>query len=104
MWAAAAIGRAAARAGVGAVVGNMLESPVGAHVCLALAACDWATYPADLFPATRFFPRSLAAPDLAARTAAGWQYTVPTTPGNPAVPDDDVLSPWLEDDSGEVVA
>lgn len=107
-WAAAGIGRAAAREGLGAVVGNMLESPIGAHVCLALAACDWATYPADLFPAERFFRRALAAHDLVSPAAEGriegWEYTVPTTPGNPAVPDHDVLSQWLEDDSGEVAA
>jgi O-succinylbenzoate synthase len=101
-WNAARIGRAAGRAGIGAVVGNMLESSIGAHVCLALAACDWATYPADLFPAERFFSRSLAANDIAPVSAGSWEFAVPQTPGNPAVPLDDVLSQWLVADSGEV--
>ena len=99
---AAEIGRLAARAGIGAVVGNMLESPVGAHVCLALAACDWATYPADLFAADRFFRRPLAADDIAPPPGGSWAFAVADTPGNPAVPYDDVLSEWLLADSGEV--
>lgn len=96
------IGELAGREGIGAVVGNMLESPVGAQLCLALASCDWATYPADLFPAGRFFRRSLAAEDIAPPGGEGWEFTVPRTPGNPAVPLDDVLSRWLVADSGEV--
>jgi O-succinylbenzoate synthase len=102
LWNAAAIGRSAAREGVGAVVGNMLESPIGAHVCLALASCEWATYPADLFAAERFFPRSLAAHDIARPATGSWEFVVPDTPGNPAVPHDDVLAQWLVADSGEV--
>ncbi|MEV0265868.1 o-succinylbenzoate synthase [Streptomyces sp. NPDC050617] len=100
--AAADIGELAARSGVGAVVGNMLESPVGAQVCLALASCDWATYPADLFASERFFPTPLAAHDIASPPGGEWEFTVTTTPGNPAVPYDDVLSRWLIADSGEV--
>ncbi|MGP4111524.1 o-succinylbenzoate synthase [Streptomyces sp. 4N509B] len=100
--AAAEIGELAARAGLGAVVGNMLESPVGTHVCLALASCPWATYPADLFPAERFFARPLASHDIASPPGRPWEFAVPTTPGNPAVPFDDVLSAWLLADSGEV--
>ncbi|MDT5032863.1 MAG: o-succinylbenzoate synthase [Actinoplanes sp.] len=100
--AAAEIGRMAANAGIGAVVGNMLESSVGAHVCLALASCEWATYPADLFGSERFFRRPLAANDIALAPAGAWTYAVPQTPGNPAVPLDDVLLEWLVADSGEV--
>lgn len=101
-WNAAQLGRWAAREGLGVVIGNMLESPVGAHVCLALASCEWATYPADLFGSERFFPRPLASNDIASPSAGGWQFAVPNTPGNPAVPYDDVLSQWLIADSGEV--
>ncbi|MDT0442951.1 enolase C-terminal domain-like protein [Streptomyces johnsoniae] len=101
---AAEIGELAARAGIGAVVGNMLESPIGAHVCLALASCAWATYPADLFPAERFFHKSLSSDDIASPPGGGWEFAVPTTPGNPAVPIDDVLSELLVADSGEVTA
>jgi O-succinylbenzoate synthase len=99
-WAAAQIGQLAGREGIGAVVGNMLESSIGAHVCLALASCDWATYPADLFPSGRFFPQSLTTKDIA--STKSWEFTVADTPGNPAVPLDDVLSQWLVADSGEV--
>ena len=99
---AAAIGRTARRENLGAVVGNMLESPVGAHVCLALASCDWATYPADLFVAERFFPHRLTDTDIERRPGEDWTFAVPTAPGNPAVPLDDVVSRWLVADSGEV--
>jgi O-succinylbenzoate synthase len=99
---AAGIGELAARSGIGAVVGNMLESPIGAHVCLALASCEWATYPADLFTSERFFGKPLAANDIASPPGGDWEFAVATTPGNPAVPFDDVLSEWLVADSGEV--
>ncbi|MGP3970774.1 o-succinylbenzoate synthase [Streptomyces sp. 6N223] len=99
---AAEIGELAARAGIGAVVGNMLESPIGAHVCLALASCEWATYPADLFASERFFLKPLAANDIVSPPGSDWEFAVPTTPGHPAIPFDDVLSEWLVADSGEV--
>jgi o-succinylbenzoate synthase len=102
LWNAAAIGQLAQRAGIGAVVGNMLESPIGAHVCLALASCVCATYPADLFPSGRFFPRQLTDNDIPPSPSGGWTFDVPDTPGNPAVPLDDVLSQWLVADSREI--
>jgi O-succinylbenzoate synthase len=102
LWAASTIGRAAAREGIGVVVGNMLESSIGAHVCLALASCEWATYPADLFASERFFSQPLAAADIAPSTPGSWAFAVPCTPGNPSYPHDDVLSQWLLADSGEV--
>ncbi|MDT0261937.1 o-succinylbenzoate synthase [Jatrophihabitans lederbergiae] len=101
-WNAAAIGQLAQRAGIGAVVGNMLESPIGAHVCLALTSCEWATYPADLFPSERFFPLQLTDNDIPRSASDGWTFDVPETPGNPAVPLDDVLSQWLVADSREM--
>jgi len=100
LWPATLIGRAAQRAGIGAVVGNMLESPVGAQLCLALASCDWATYPADLFPAQRFFDQPLAEQDLRPAPGSRWSYLVPGEPGNPAVPIDEVVAKWLVADSG----
>jgi O-succinylbenzoate synthase len=99
---AAAIGRMAKRENIGAVVGNMLESPIGAHVCLALASCDWATYPADLFVAERFFQRSLTRNDIERRPGDDWTFVVSTAPGNPAIPLDDMVSQFLVADSGEV--
>ncbi|MCA9099508.1 MAG: o-succinylbenzoate synthase [Planctomycetales bacterium] len=42
-------------AGVGCWVGGMLETAVGARICLALATLEGLTYPADIFPSARFF-------------------------------------------------
>lgn len=52
-------------AGIPCWVGGMLESSVGAGVCLELATLSNFTYPADIFPSDRFFteeisPRTLA--------------------------------------------
>lgn len=97
---AVTIGEMAAEAGVGVVVGNMLESPIGAQLCLALAACPWATYPADIFPWDRFFPDALAAPDVAGDPHQPWHLTPPHVPGNPAQPDPDLLRAWTVADTG----
>jgi len=50
--------------GIPCWVGGMLESAVGARHCLALAALDNFTYPADIFPSRRFYERDLAMPEL----------------------------------------
>lgn len=96
---AAELGRQAAARGMGVVVGNMLESPLGAEVCLALASCEWATYPADLFPANRFFERSLTLTDLVRDGA--WSFAVSTAVGNPAVIDEEAMAMWTVADTGE---
>lgn len=51
-------------AGVACWVGGMLESAVGARLCQALATLDNCTYPADIFPSTRFYAQDLADPPL----------------------------------------
>jgi o-succinylbenzoate synthase len=45
-------------------VGGMLESAVGSAQCAALAMLDNFTYPADIFPSSRFYVEDLADPPL----------------------------------------
>jgi O-succinylbenzoate synthase len=45
-------------------VGGMLESAVGARLCIALAMLDNFTYPADIFPSARFYAHDMAEPDV----------------------------------------
>ena len=47
-------------AGLPCWVGGMLESATGASVCAALAMLDNCTYPADIFPSSRFYAQDLA--------------------------------------------
>jgi O-succinylbenzoate synthase len=42
----------------------MLESAIGAKLCVALAMLDNFTYPADIFPSRRFYAQDLARPEL----------------------------------------
>jgi len=42
----------------------MLESAVGAAICVELATLDNFTYPGDLFPSSRFYAQDLADPPL----------------------------------------
>lgn len=49
-------------AGIACWVGGMLESAAGAAACIALAMLDNFTYPADIFPSTRFYREDLADP------------------------------------------
>ncbi|HEX5105461.1 MAG TPA: o-succinylbenzoate synthase, partial [Pirellulaceae bacterium] len=59
-------------AGIPCWVGGMLESAVGASHCVALAMLDNFTYPADIFPSSRFYREDLADPPLELiRTAEG---------------------------------
>lgn len=51
-------------AGIPCWVGGMLESAVGASQCAALAMLDNFTYPADIFPSSRFYYEDLADPPL----------------------------------------
>ncbi len=45
-------------------VGGMLESAVGASLCVALAMLDNFTYPADIFPSSRFYHEDLGDPPI----------------------------------------
>src|SRR5262245_30726604 len=54
-------------------VGGMLESAVGASHCVALAMLPNFTYPADIFPSSRFYHQDVADPPLTLiRTADGY--------------------------------
>lgn len=52
-------------------VGGMLESAVGAAQCIALAMLDNFTYPADIFPTSRFYREDLADPPIELFTPPG---------------------------------
>jgi O-succinylbenzoate synthase len=52
-------------AGIPCWVGGMLESAVGSAQCVALAMLPNFTYPADIFPSSRFYHQDLADPPLA---------------------------------------
>lgn len=52
------------KAGIPCWVGGMLESSLGANLCVALAMLDNFTYPADIFPSSRFYHQDLAEPAL----------------------------------------
>lgn len=47
-------------AGIPCWVGGMLESGTGAAICASLAMLDDFTYPADIFPSTRFYHEDLS--------------------------------------------
>jgi O-succinylbenzoate synthase len=69
---AVAIHDACRDAGIPCWVGGMLESAVGASFCVALAMLDNFTYPADIFPSSRFYREDLADPPIELhRSAAG---------------------------------
>jgi O-succinylbenzoate synthase len=50
--------------GVPVWVGGMLESALGASICVELATLPNFTYPGDLFPSSRFYAQDLAEPPL----------------------------------------
>jgi len=49
-------------AGIPCWVGGMLESATGAALCIALGTLENFTYPADIFPSSRFYHEDLAEP------------------------------------------
>ena len=52
----------ARNAGIEAWVGGMLESSVGAGICAALGTLPGFTYPADVFPSSRFYRQDITEP------------------------------------------
>jgi O-succinylbenzoate synthase len=62
---AVAIHRVCQTAGVPCWVGGMLESAVGASLCVALGMLDNFSYPGDIFPSSRFYHEDLADPPIA---------------------------------------
>ncbi len=83
------INRLCAQAGVGNWVGGMLESAVGASLCLECAMLPNMTYPSDLFPSDVFYETELSVERLT-HSAPG-QMTSRNLAGNPFVPDPQVL-------------
>jgi O-succinylbenzoate synthase len=83
-------------AGVACWVGGMLESAIGARVCVALAMLDHFTYPADIFPSSRFYHEDLCRSPLElSRSADGTpQVTAEDTPGIAGEPDPKRLEKW----------
>ncbi len=75
-------------AGTPCWVGGMLESALGAAHCVALAMLDNFTYPADIFPSSRFYHEDLADPPLELHRGADGSpsVTAPATLPTP-VPD-----------------
>lgn len=58
-------------AGIPSWVGGMLESATGSAHCVALAMLDNFTYPADIFPSSRFYTNDLSEPPLELETIDG---------------------------------
>jgi O-succinylbenzoate synthase len=52
------------QAGIPCWVGGMLESATGVALCIALAMLDNFTYPADIFPTSRFYHADLSDPPI----------------------------------------
>lgn len=77
------------QAGIPCWVGGMLESAVGARICTALAMLEGFTYPADIFPSSRFYRDDLGKPELLLTTGANGQPQVAANqePGIGAEPD-----------------
>jgi len=92
--AAVAIHDICRQAGIPCWVGGMLESAVGARLCVALAMLDNFTYPADIFPSSRFYRRDLGTPELTLTRAADGtpQVAAPDVPGIGAQPDPELLT------------
>ena len=59
---AIAIHNACRDVGIPCWVGGMLESATGSALCVALAMLDNFTYPADIFPSSRFYHEDLSEP------------------------------------------
>jgi len=90
---AIAIHDACQAAGVPCWVGGMLESAVGARLCVALAMLDNFTYPADIFPSARFYHEDLGGPPIELTSGPDGvpQVSALTEPGVGAAPDPERL-------------
>lgn len=90
---AIAIHDACQAAGVPCWVGGMLESAIGARLCVALAMLDNFTYPADIFPSARFYREDLGGPPIELTSGVDDvpQVSASTEPGVGAAPDPERL-------------
>lgn len=76
-------------AGVPCWIGGMLESAVGVQFCIALAMLDNCTYPADIFPTSRFYRQDLGCKPIELHRGpdGGPQVQVENVPGIGCEPD-----------------
>ena len=90
---AVAIHNLCREAGLGCWVGGMLESALGARICIALAMLDHFSYPADIFPSSRFYREDLGRPEIQlSRSPEGRpQVVAGDEPGIGAEPDPELL-------------
>jgi O-succinylbenzoate synthase len=74
-------------------VGGMLESQIGASINAAVASLENFTLPADIMPASRFYERDLATPELefARSPESGVVARLPIESGIPQRPSEDAL-------------
>lgn len=76
-------------AGVGNWIGGMLESAVGAGICIECATLPNMTYPNDLFPSDNYYEEELSKERI--ELSAPGQMLPSQRFGNPFIPDPDVL-------------
>jgi O-succinylbenzoate synthase len=76
--------------GIPCWVGGMLESAVGVAHCLALATLPGFTYPADIFPSSRFYRQDLGEPEIVLSGSS--QISCRDEPGIGTIPDPDRLA------------
>lgn len=83
----------AKQAGVPCWVGGMLESAVGLQIMIALAMLDNFTYPADIFPSSRFYTDDVGKPEVVLSRGAdgGPIVKAPEQPGIGCEPDPKLL-------------
>lgn len=79
--------------GIPCWVGGMLESAVGASICIALATLDNFIYPADIFPSSRFYHQDLGTPaiELVEGPDGSPQVAARDEPGIGVEPDSELL-------------
>lgn len=84
-------------AGIPCWVGGMLESSVGAHAMIALAMLDNFSYPADIFPSSRFYAADLGEPAIELTRTAQHHPAVRAADiaGNPSRPNPQRLAEWM---------
>ncbi|MBH05141.1 MAG: o-succinylbenzoate synthase [Phycisphaeraceae bacterium] len=76
--------------GVTCWVGSMLESGVGAGILIELAMLPNFTYPADIFPSTRFYHQDLVSPQIELQD--GFYVKASTQPFTGYVPNEDQIA------------
>ena len=84
------INQMCASAGVGNWIGGMLESSIGAGICIECASLPNMVYPSDLFPSDNYFWEEIS-PDKIEHTKPGF-FALSDKPGNPFVPDRKILA------------